>query len=98
VITAMTEDDKTQGKIAVDEILDGPGDFYYPFADLRLHNLPAKLRITRELQDAMATAMENPSLTGDAFACGGIGLCLWAIQELESELVALREERSGGQA
>ena len=76
---------------------DGPGDLYYPFADLRLHKFPAELRITRELQGTVATAMENPSLTGDAFACVGIGLCLWAIQELESELVALRRERSNGQ-
>jgi hypothetical protein len=94
----MTEDDKAQGEIVVDEILDGPGDCFYPFADLRLHKLPDELRVTRELQAAVATAMEDTSLTGDAFACRGIMLCLWAIQELESELVAMRRERSGGQA
>jgi hypothetical protein len=92
----MTEDDEADGKITVDEILDAPGDFFYPFADLRLHNLPDELRVTRELQAVVATAMEDSRLTGDAFACVGIGLCLWAIGELETELVALRRERSGG--
>jgi hypothetical protein len=76
--------------------LDGPGDLYYPFADLRLHKFPGELRVTRKLQAATATAMENPNLTGDAFACVGVGLCLWAIQELETELVALRREQPNG--
>jgi hypothetical protein len=82
----------------VDVDPDGPGDLVYPFANIRLHQFPPELRVTRQLQDAVATAMEDPSLTGDAFACVGIGLCLWAIQEVERELVALRRERSDGQA
>lgn len=40
---------------------DGPGDLYYPFADLRLHKFPAELRITRELQGTVATAMKTPA-------------------------------------
>jgi hypothetical protein len=93
----MTEDEKTQGEIVVDEILDGPGDFFYPFSSLRLHKLPEELRITRDLQEAIATTMEDRTLTEGASACVGVGLCLWAIQELETELVALRRERSSGQ-
>lgn len=72
-------------------------DLVYPFADIRLHQFPAELRVTREFRNTIATAMENPRLTGDAYATSGFGLCLWAIQELETELVALRRERSDGQ-
>src|SRR5580698_3148519 len=36
-------------RLVVDETLDGPGDFFYPFSNLRLHKFPDKLRITREL-------------------------------------------------
>jgi hypothetical protein len=86
----------SDSEVVVDEILDAAGDCFYPFADLRLYKLPIELRVTREMQDQFATAMENPNLTGDGFACAGIGLCLWAIQELERELVALRRERSSG--
>jgi len=87
----------TEDATPVDVDPDGPGDFFYPLADVRLHKFPPELRVTREFQDAIATAMENPRLTGDGFATSGFGLCLWAIQELETELVALRRERSGGQ-
>jgi hypothetical protein len=89
----VTEDNK----VVVDEILDSPGDCFYPFADLRLHRFPENLRVTREMQDLVATALENPCLTGDAYATAGLGLCLWAICELETELAALRRERSSGQ-
>jgi hypothetical protein len=41
--------------------------------------------------------MEIPCLTGDGFARVGVGLCPRAIQELETELVALRVKQSGGQ-
>jgi hypothetical protein len=93
----MTEDEKAHVEIVVDDILDRPGDLYYPFADLRLKKFPAELRVTRELQDTFATAMENPALTGDQYTTRAFALCLWAIQELESELSALRRERSGGE-
>jgi hypothetical protein len=93
----MTEDDRAEVGIVVDEILDGPGDCYYPFSDLRLYRLSDELRVSRALQDAVARAAENTKLKGDAYAHQGFALCLWAIQELETELVALKRERSSGQ-
>jgi hypothetical protein len=69
----------------------------FAFANLRLDKFPDELWVTRELQNSVATAMEDPCLTGDGFARVGVGLCLWAIQELETELAALRLEQSGSQ-
>jgi hypothetical protein len=93
----MTEDEKTEGKIVVDEILDGPGDFYYPFSNLRLATVARELRITRELVDEIATATEDPTLSAYQKACVWAGMCAGAIEQLESQLVALRRGRSSGQ-
>jgi len=86
------------GEILLDEILDAPGELFYPFSALRLHTVPEHLRITRGLHDAIATAMEDPTLKTDgAKARTGLGACLWAIGELERELVTLRRELASGQ-
>jgi hypothetical protein len=77
---------------------DGPGDFFYGFSNLRLFKFPESLRITSELQAAIATADEDPTLDGFGKASVWAGLCLWAVQELETEMVALRKELSSGQA
>jgi hypothetical protein len=45
----------------------------FAFANLRLHKFPDELRVTRELQNSVATAMEDPCLTGDGFARVGLG-------------------------
>jgi hypothetical protein len=76
---------------------DGPGDLFYPFSGLRLLNVPEELRITRQLRDAIAETLEDPSLADGGKARTGVGACLWAIGELEAELVALRRELSNGQ-
>ena len=91
----MTNDNK--GKIALDPVLDAPGDLVYPFAALRLYQIPEQLRVTRSVQDKVATAMEDARLHGDVYATSLIGVCIWAIQELEAELIALklRELRRG---
>jgi hypothetical protein len=81
----------------VDVDPDGPGNFYYPFSNLRLATVPEDQRITRELLDSIATTAEDPTLTAHAKASMWAGLCLAAIGELESELLALRRERNSGQ-
>lgn len=93
----MTEGNNTDGKIVVDEILDAPGDFFYPFSNVRLWRTPADLRVTRAFCDSIATTSEDPTLGPNVKAAGWIGACAWAIQELEAELLALRRELSNGQ-
>jgi hypothetical protein len=88
----MTED---MNPIDVD--LDGPGDFFYPFSELRLYQLPEELRISCALLGAMATTMEDPTRTPYQKAANWVTECLWAIKELETEFVALRRELAGGQ-
>jgi hypothetical protein len=88
----MTED---RNLVGVDP--DGPGDFFYPFSNLRLRKVHPELRITSDLHGSIATTSENPTLTGNGKAAAWVGACLWAIGELEAELVALRKERSNGQ-
>lgn len=70
---------------------DGPSDFFYPFSGLRLLGVPEALRITRQLRDAIAETLEDPTLTDGGKARTGVGACLWAIGELEAELLALRK-------
>jgi hypothetical protein len=82
----------------VDVDPDGPGDFFYPFCNLRLATVSPELRITRELVDEVATAAEDPTLTAHGKAFVWAGMCVAAIERLETELVALRRERAGGQA
>jgi hypothetical protein len=91
----MTED--AEGISAVDEILDAPGDFFYPFSNLRLRKVDPELRITGDLHDSIATTSEDPTLSCNGKAAAWVGACLWAIGQLETELVALRKERSSGQ-
>jgi hypothetical protein len=88
----MTED---MTPVGVDP--DGPGDFFYPFSNLRLATVPRELRITRELVDEIAAAEEDPTLSAYQKACIWAGMCAGAIEQLEAELVALRRERSSGQ-
>jgi hypothetical protein len=92
-----TDGEKAEGEIVVDETLDGPGSFFYPFSNLRLAAVPAELRITHGLRDEIATAAEDPTLSAHGKASVWAGLCLAAIGELESELVALSRELRGGQ-
>ncbi|MFZ3319533.1 MAG: hypothetical protein WA622_17215 [Mycobacterium sp.] len=76
---------------------DGPGDLYYPFSNLRLRKVDPGLRITSDLHGSIATTSENPTLNAYRKAAAWVGACLWAIGELETELVTLRKERSNGQ-
>jgi hypothetical protein len=76
---------------------DGPSDFFYPFSGLRLIKVPEELRITRELREAIAETLEDPTLADGGKARTGVGACLWAVGELEAELLALRRELAGGQ-
>jgi len=85
----------TEGEIFVDEILDGPGDFHYPFSNLRLREVPPDLRITSELYEGIATTSENPTLSAHQKVGEWVGACLWGIEQLERELVAMREAGSG---
>jgi hypothetical protein len=76
---------------------DGPSDFYYPFNRLRNLTIGKELWIARDLRDAIATALEDPTLADDgAKARTALGACLWAIGELEAQLLALREELTNG--
>jgi hypothetical protein len=81
----------------VDVDPDGPGDLYYPFSNLRLRKIHPEFRITSDLHESIATTSENPTLSCNAKAAAWVGACLWAIGELETELVAMRRERSSGQ-
>jgi hypothetical protein len=76
---------------------DGPSDFFYLFSNLRLATVSPEFRITRDLLDSIATTAEDPTLNAHAKASVWVGACLGAIGQLETELVALRRERSGGQ-
>jgi hypothetical protein len=76
---------------------DGPGDLFYPFNGLRTLTIAGELRITRELRDAIATTLEDSTLTDDGGkARTAVGALLWAVGELESELAALRKDRANG--
>jgi hypothetical protein len=76
---------------------DGPGEFFPPLSGLRNLTIGKDLPIARDLRDAIATALEDPTLADSGSkARTAIGACLWAIGELESELVALRKERASG--
>ena len=88
----MTEDTNS-----VDVDPDGPGDLYVPFSGLRLREVPAELRVTRKLYNSITRTSEDPTLSGNEKAAAWVGACLWAIWELETELVTLRKERSNGQ-
>jgi hypothetical protein len=81
----------------VDVDPDGPGDFFYPFSNLRLATVSPELRITRELLDEIATAAEDPTLSAYGKASIWAGMCVAAIEQLERELLALRRERPSGQ-
>jgi hypothetical protein len=75
---------------------DAPSDFFYPWSELRLYQLPEGLGISRALLGAMATTHEDPTRTPYQKAAAWVTECLWAIKELETELVAMRRERSSG--
>jgi hypothetical protein len=72
---------------------DGPGDLYVPYSSLRLRKIPAELRITGKLYESTTKTSEDPTLSGYGQASAWGGACLWGIEELERELVALRRER-----
>jgi hypothetical protein len=74
----------------MDENLDGPSDFFYPFSNARLWEIPAELRVSRAFRDSIATTSEDPTLGPNLKAAGWIGAAAWAIRELEEEVVALR--------
>lgn len=82
----------------VDVDPDGPGDLLVPFSALRLRKIPAELWITGKLHESISRTDEDPRLSGYGKASAWVGACLWGIEELERELVALRRERSSGQA
>jgi hypothetical protein len=86
----------TDGVTPVDVDPDGPGDLYVPYSNLRLRKIPAELRITGKVYESMTRTSEDPTLSGYGQASAWVGACLWGIEELERELVALRRERSGG--
>jgi hypothetical protein len=92
----MTEDEKTDGNIVIDEFLDGPGDFFYPFSNLRLATVSPELRITRWLVDEIATATEDPTLSAYGKASIWAGMRIAAVERLETELLVLRRELRGG--
>ena len=81
----------------VDVDPDGPGDLYVPFSGLRLREVPAELRVTRKLYNSITRTSEDPTLSGYGKASAWVGACLWGIEELDRELVALRRERGSGQ-
>jgi hypothetical protein len=81
----------------VDVDPDGPGDLYVPFSSLRLLKVPAELRVTSKLYESITRTSEDPTLSGYGQASAWVGACLWGIEQLERELVALRRERSNGQ-
>jgi hypothetical protein len=73
-------------------------DLLVPFSSLRLRKIPAELRITGKLYASITRTDEDPRLSAYGKVSAWVGACLWGIEELERELVALRRERSGGQA
>ena len=87
----------TDGVTPVDIDPDGPGDLYVPYSNLRLRKIPAQLRITGKVYESITRTSEDPTLSGYGKASAWVGACLWGIEELERELVALRKERSNGQ-
>ena len=86
----------SNSEIVVDEILDGPGDLYVPYSGLRLRKIPQELRVTRKLYQSITRTDEDPNPSRYEKASAWIGACLWGIEELERELVAMRRERSSG--
>jgi hypothetical protein len=92
----MADGEKAEGEIVVDEIADAPGDLYYPFSNLRLATVSEELRITRGLLDEIATAAEDPTLSVYGKASVWAGMCVAAVEQLETELLVLRRELRGG--
>jgi len=80
---------------SVDVDPDGPGDLFVPYSLLRLRNVAAELRITPKLYKSVIRTDEDPKLDRYERASAWIGACVWGIEELERELVALRRELRG---
>ena len=77
---------------------DGPGDLFVPYSRLRLRKIPAELRVTSKVYQSMTRTDEDLRLSGYGKSSAWVGACLWAIEELEREVLALRRGRSGGQS